>query len=53
MKNRCGQCKNCKELERVQRSVLKVVNPPFSYANQGTVDFWNAELARLNCLGGE
>lgn len=47
---RCGVCEHCKTLEHVKRSVLRAVNPPFSYADQGVVDLWNAELRRLPCL---
>ena len=50
MTQRCGTCKNCKELEKVRESVLRAVNPPFSHADQGTVDLWNTELKRLPCL---
>jgi len=48
---RCGECENCKKLEKVKASVLRAANPPFSHADQGTVDLWNAELSRLPCLG--
>lgn len=51
--NRCGECDNCKKLERVQRSVLRVVNPPFSHADDDTIKLWNRELAELPCLGKE
>jgi hypothetical protein len=47
---RCGTCKNCKELAKVQRSVLRAVNPPFSHADDAVVDVWNTELERLPCL---
>lgn len=46
---RCGECPNCLELERVGRRVLAVANPPFSHADDGAVELWNAELARLPC----
>jgi hypothetical protein len=47
---RCGTCKNCEELAKVQRSVLRAVNPPFSHANDDVVNLWNTELERLPCL---
>lgn len=50
MNQRCGTCKNCKELERVKRTVLRAVNPPFSHADDDVVKLWNAELERLPCL---
>lgn len=52
--NRCGECHNCKQLEKVQRRVLAVVNivphPPLANEDQGTIDLWNTELARLPCI---
>lgn len=53
MNERCGQCKNCQELERVKQLVLACCNPPFSRADQGVVDLWNRELERLPCLKNE
>lgn len=47
---RCGKCENCKKLERVKQRVLACCNPPFTHADQDTVDLWNKELARLPCL---
>lgn len=55
---RCGKCKNCLALERIQRRVLACCNPPFSHAirlgsrgdDYGLVNLWNTELARLPCL---
>ena len=47
---RCGTCKNCVDLERVKRSVLRVCNPPFSHADQDAIDLWNGEVERLPCL---
>lgn len=47
---RCGKCENCQKLERVRRRVLACCNPPFSHADQGVVDVWNDQLARLPCL---
>lgn len=47
---RCRKCENCLKLEKVKASVLKTVNPPFSHADQGVMDLWNAELKRLPCL---
>ena len=49
-KQRCGECKNCIDLERVRKVVLKATNPPFSHANDGVVELWNAELERLPCM---
>jgi len=46
---RCGHCNNCLELKRVQQRVLAACNPPFSHADDGVVNLWNAELARLPC----
>jgi len=48
--SRCGTCKNCIELDKVRRSVLSVANPPFSHADQGTVDLWNREVKSLPCM---
>lgn len=48
---RCGKCKNCLELERIRRRVLACCNPPFSHADDGVVNLWNTELARLPCTG--
>lgn len=57
---RCGDCENCKKLKKVQKSVLKTVNPPFSHpidlragSDYGAVDLWNQELKRLPCLRRE
>jgi len=47
---RCGGCDNCKKLEKVKRSVLRAVNPPFSHADDGVVAVWNDMLASLPCL---
>ncbi len=47
---RCGKCKNCVDLERIKRRVLACCNPPFSHADDGVVNLWNTELARLPCL---
>ena len=47
---RCEKCANCVDLARVQRLVLACCNPPFSHADDGVVDLWNAELKRLVCL---
>jgi hypothetical protein len=48
---RCGKCENCVKLEKVKASVARCANPPFSHADQDVVELWNAELARLPCLG--
>jgi hypothetical protein len=50
--NRCGECPNCKELERIKRRVLACCNPPVSHADDGVVRLWNQELARLPCTKG-
>ena len=50
---RCGKCKNCLDLERVRRRVLACVNPPFRHADDGVVNLWNTELARLPCIAPE
>ncbi len=49
MKNRCGQCDNCKELEQVKKRILACANPPFSHADDNVVAVWNEELERLSC----
>lgn len=49
---RCGQCDNCKKLEKVKTTVLRTCNPPFSHADDDVVKLWNEELKRLPCLGG-
>jgi hypothetical protein len=46
---RCGDCANCRDVAKMQASVLRTVNPPFSHADGGVVDLWNAELERLPC----
>lgn len=50
--DRCGECENCKKLERVRQRVLACANPPFSHADDDVVELWNRELAELPCLGG-
>lgn len=50
VENRCGECKNCKELEQVRKQVLACCNPPFNHADDGVINFWNEELKRLHCL---
>jgi hypothetical protein len=47
--SRCGECRNCKQLAKVRERVLACCNPPFSHADQGVLDLWNKELARLPC----
>jgi hypothetical protein len=46
---RCGECPNCKELERLKHRVLACCNPPFNHADDDVVQLWNRELARLPC----
>jgi len=48
-KERCGKCKNCLNVKKLQESVLRTVNPPFSHADGGVIDLWNEELKRLPC----
>ena len=48
---RCGKCQNCRDLARVRSRVLACCNPPFSHADDGVVNLWNTELARLPCTG--
>lgn len=48
--DRCGECENCKKLERVKRRVLACCNPPFSHADDDVTELWNRELASLPCL---
>lgn len=50
---RCGQCENCKKLDRVRVRVLACANPPFSHADDNVIDVWNTELSRLPCLTPE
>jgi len=54
---RCGECKNCLELERVKSLVLNCctsikggVYPSPHHADDGVVQLWNEELRRLPCL---
>ena len=47
---RCGECKNCQDLERIKKRVLAAVNPPFSHGDDDVVILWNRELERLPCL---
>ena len=47
---RCGECDNCKKLERVKARVLACANPPFSHASDDLVDVWNRELGSLPCV---
>lgn len=49
MTDRCGECDNCKKVERVKRRVLACCNPPFSHADQGVVDVWNDALQDFPC----
>lgn len=59
MKNRCGKCKNCLYIEKVKRSVMKTVNPPFSSLAgqidkvQEVIELWNNELKDHPCIGVE
>jgi len=53
MADRCGNCNNCKKLERVKSRVLACANPPFSHADDDVVNVWNTELAQLPCLEKE
>jgi hypothetical protein len=57
---RCGQCKNCRDLERVKSRVLACcapvkngVYPSQSHADDDVVKVWNDELKRLPCLAME
>lgn len=47
---RCGACENCLKLEKIRERVLACCNPPFSHADQGVIDLWNAEVACRPCL---
>lgn len=47
---RCGQCKNCLKLKKVQRAVLRCVNPPFNHADDDIIQVWNDQLKQLPCL---
>lgn len=46
--DRCGQCENCKIVQRAAQSCLP--NPPFSHASDHTVQVWNDMLAAHPCL---
>jgi hypothetical protein len=46
---RCGECNNCKKLDKVKGSILRRVNPPFSHANQDVVDLWNDMVESYPC----
>jgi hypothetical protein len=54
---RCGKCKNCVELEKVKSLVLaccasvkKGIYPSTYHADDGVIQVWNSELARLPCM---
>jgi len=51
MMSRCKSCKNCKMLERVRASVLRVLFSPFQRGDDEVVTLWNRELKRLKCTG--
>jgi hypothetical protein len=52
---RCGNCDNCKELEKVKTSVLRCCGTPknngnsLNHADDGVVMVWNQRLAELPC----
>jgi hypothetical protein len=46
-KVRCGVCSNCLLIEQTKH--LLMPNPPFSHANQQTVDVWNHMLETHPC----
>lgn len=53
---RCGKCQNCIDLERIKARVLACCNPIQDgnypsrvHADDGVVNLWNTELARLPC----
>lgn len=48
--DRCGKCVNCQKFEHVRTSVLKVVNPPFSHADDATVKVWNDAVRDFPCV---
>lgn len=50
---RCGECGNCKKLDKLKVRVLACCNPPFSHADQGVVEVWNELVERLKCERGE
>lgn len=65
MTGRCGKCQNCRDLERVRSLVLACCNTiaaqtsagamivRSSHVDDGVVQLWNTELARLPCLALE
>jgi hypothetical protein len=48
MMNRCGKCKNCELVKASQR--LLCPNPPFTHADNLTVETWNRVLIDNPCL---
>lgn len=50
LKGRCGNCKNCKIIQKVQGGVLACCNPPFVHADDDVVMVWNDQLKRFPCL---
>lgn len=47
MDNRCKQCTACKTV--ASTALLLMPNPPFSHANQATVECWNKVLSDNPC----
>ena len=50
-KTRCGECRKCRDMYRVQLSVIRAINAAgkTDADRDGIVELWNAELTRLAC----
>lgn len=56
MNDRCGECENCKKVERTKRRVLACCGAPnhrgvIHHADDGVVDVWNKALKDWPCTG--
>ena len=49
MKDRCGECLKCKNVERVRLRCLAACNPPFTHADSGVINVWNDALKTWPC----
>lgn len=45
--HRCGECYNCKHVAIMAKGCM--ANPPFTHADQATVDMWNKTLLANPC----
>jgi hypothetical protein len=50
MINRCGTCQACQIVTATQKVLMP--NPPFTHANQATVNAWNMVLRDNPCNRG-